>query len=175
MKKICWMYFLFVCFVPVSFAVESESLGAAFRDIAKEEGVPQPLLIAIGLVESGRSHQEFFRPWPWTLNVNGQPYYFQSQYAAWNALESFVDQGFTNIDVGMMQLNWRYHRQEFQNNWDMLSPKKNLKVAASLLRKHWEGSRLWIDAAGRYHAPNNLDNRQRYQKKVIAALQGLDW
>ena len=153
----------------------AESLGDAFKVVAEQEKVPQKLLLAIGLVESGRSHERLYRPWPWTLNVNGKPYYFKSQETAWQALETFLAEGKTNIDVGMMQLNWRYHSKQFDNSWDMLSPKKNLRVAATVLRRNWENSRRWLDAAGRYHAPNNLHNREKYQKKVIATLQGLDW
>lgn len=163
--------FTFMCQLTVA----TESLGEAFRAIAAEQKVPQHLLLAIGLVESGLSHEKTYRPWPWTLNINGKPYYFKTREEAWQKLEKELASGQTNIDVGMMQLNYRYHGRAFKDSWEMLSPKDNLRVAAGLLRDYWENSRRWIDAAGRYHAPYNTQNANKYRKRVITALQGLNW
>ena len=37
-----------------------------------------------------------------------------------------VKQGVTNIDIGCMQLNFRWHKKVFQNLSDMMSPEKTL-------------------------------------------------
>ncbi len=75
-----------------------------FGKAAQASGIPEVLLLAIALCESGRGRQ----PWPWTLNVAGTPYFFLTRKAALQALQHLQSQHFDLVDVGLMQVNWHY-------------------------------------------------------------------
>ena len=93
--------------------VGAEMVPPAYHAVARENGVPAPLLYAVALTESGQSRlsQNQPRPWPWTLNIAGQGHYFPSRKAAWLALNQALEAGKTP-DVGLMQINWGYHQSE---------------------------------------------------------------
>ena len=66
----------------------NEAVPADYRSVAAESGIPYTLLYAVALTESGQqmTSTQVYRPWPWTLNVAGQGYFFESRQAAWQAL-----------------------------------------------------------------------------------------
>ncbi|MEW8252710.1 MAG: lytic transglycosylase domain-containing protein, partial [Candidatus Thiodiazotropha sp.] len=87
-------------------------MPAGYRMIAAEHGIPQSVLFAVALTESGKQTGQTgtLRPWPWTLNVAGRGYFFDSRQAAWRALMTYLEEGKRSIDIGLMQVNWRYHQ-----------------------------------------------------------------
>ena len=66
----------------------NESVPTGYRMIAAEHGIPQSVLFAVALTESGKQTGQTgtLRPWPWTLNVAGRGYFFDSRQAAWQAI-----------------------------------------------------------------------------------------
>ena len=70
-----------------------ESVPAGYRAIAAERGIPQSVLYAVALTESGKrvAPADRYRPWPWTLNVAGRGYFFESRQAAWQALLAHLE------------------------------------------------------------------------------------
>ena len=84
----------------------AESVPAAYRTIATERGIPHSIFYAVALAESGKQvvTAGVFRPWPWTLNVGGQGYYFDSKQDAWQALKDWLQTGRRSIDIGLMIL-----------------------------------------------------------------------
>jgi len=77
----------------------------------------------------------------------------------------------SDIDIGMMQINWRWHRHRISSPYRLLDPGYNARYAARLLRRH-------IDQHGRhqgignYHSTTTELNRQ-YRRKVLAAHERL--
>ena len=59
--------------------------------------------------------------------------FLESISAAQGVLEDKLDAGLINIDVGVMQLNYRWHGGEFDNLGEMLTPESNINYAAKLL------------------------------------------
>ncbi|MCP4935007.1 MAG: hypothetical protein GY927_12565 [bacterium] len=82
------------------------SVPAGYRSIATAEGIPHTLLYAMALTESGKQIEPAggYRPWPWTLNLAGQGYFFDSRSAAWKALTGWISEGKRSIDIGLMIL-----------------------------------------------------------------------
>ncbi|HHI71481.1 MAG TPA: lytic transglycosylase domain-containing protein [Rhodobacteraceae bacterium] len=119
----------------------------AYRQVADEYRVPPRLLFAIALTESGRRG----KPWPWTMNVEGRPYYFPTRAAAENALRRWLTKN-KQPDVGLMEVNWRYHRQKLQDHTKALDPWYNLRAGALILRQAYDATGDWWRAAGRYHS-----------------------
>ena len=77
--------------------------------------LPPGLLGAIAMVESGRLDPRTGRPapWPWTINVAGAGFFFQTKEEAIAAVEAARATGVRSIDVGCMQVNLMYHSDAF--------------------------------------------------------------
>jgi len=97
----------------------TDSVPAGYRTIATERGIPYTVLYAVALTESGRrvAPADVYRPWPWTLNVAGRGYFFDSRLAAWQALTDWLQAGRSSIDIGLRQVNWRYHQDRLGTPW----------------------------------------------------------
>lgn len=145
-----------------------------FNSIAQMTSVPVKLLYSIALTESGKKYQNGrFKPWPWTLNVRGQPLFFKTRETAWLALTTYLSLGITLIDIGLMQVNWHYHKHRLKNPWLALEPNFNVQVGAKILREQYRGDGDWLGAAGRYHAPVAWFNAAQYRAKVLKAYKQL--
>jgi hypothetical protein len=129
------------------------NIPRAYRVVAAEYGVPVPLLYAIALQESravlGASVRQ---PWPWTLNVAGVGYRYGSRAAAYAALNNYVKRGETRVDVGLMQVHWRFHHGALGSTWTGLHPWHNLRVGAAILRDCFRRTGSWTAASGCYHS-----------------------
>lgn len=140
---------LLLAISPQAFASPA---GNAFEIASKEQIVPAHLLYAIALAESGRTSNGQFRPWPWTLNINGTPRFFDNRQAATDALQNALDTGIKNIDIGPMQVNWGYHHQLLGNANSALDPLHNVRVGAFILAREMQAKDGFWQAVGRYHS-----------------------
>ncbi len=75
--------------------------------------------------------------------------------------KGLVRLGYQNIDVGLMQINWRYHKNNFKNITEAFDPYYNVSYAVSYLRKHKQNMNWW-QSVGRYHS-----GTEKYAKKYI--------
>ena len=143
----------------------------AYREIAREEAVSPRWLYAIALAESGVRLAGNRRPWPWTLNVRGRGFRYETRSEAEQALRRAVERT-PWVDVGLMQVSWRYHRSQFRDLGFALDPYVNLRAGARILRACHDRSMSWSDAAGCYHAPNHAERAKRYAARVGRMLGG---
>jgi len=156
-----------LAFVCAPFA-PARANAPSCADLAAEAGarlgLPQGLLPAISLVESGTGGA----PWPWTLNEGGKGMYFKTKDAALAYLKEALARGVTNIDVGCMQLNYRWHSAGFASPEEMLDPSRNTTYAALFLTELQKRLGTWKAATAHYHS-TDADRGARYVEKVIAA------
>ena len=96
--------------------------------------IPSGLLLAIATVESGSE--------PYALNIQGKSVIGRNKREAVDLIHEALAEGITNIDVGVMQLNVRWHRENFGSIEEMLEPKKNIEYAAGFLLKLYKKLRL---------------------------------
>ena len=145
-----------------------EAVPAGYRSVAAEYGVPGSILYAVALAESGTvvGPRRSIRPWPWTLNVSGQGRFLPSRHAASAALHAELAAGRESVDIGLMQINWRYHKDRLASPMRALDPYHNLRVAAEILRDCYQRRGDWWEAVGCYHAPSNTRRAARYQQRV---------
>ena len=173
------IFFLFVFIISLSgiVGVRSQSLNS-YQDtlqceyLAKEAevryGLPENILLSISRVETGYQKVDGVRrAWPWTLNAGGDSAYFQTKDAALKSLKKRVKQGVTNIDIGCMQLNFRWHKKFFKNLSDMMSPEKNVDYGARFLNRLHKRHGSWEKAVKYYHSSKSKFN-VKYYKKVRA-------
>lgn len=59
--------------------------------------------------------------------------------------------GHDNLDIGLMQINWRVHGKKFRSVEEVFDVNRNVSYAVSYLREHRE-TRDWWGSVGRYHS-----------------------
>lgn len=141
---------------------ESEISAAAVKF-----GVPEGILYSVGLTETGNRGSLQ----PWALNIEGKAVFAASRDDALQAFEDARSRGAKLIDLGCMQINHRYHGDQFSSPAQMLNPRRNVEYAARFLSQLHAKHVTWTMAVARYHAgPNNDPAQKRYVCRVIANL-----
>lgn len=135
--------------------------------------MPPTLLDAIGRVESGRLDpvDGAVKPWPWTINAEGQGTMFPTKDGAIAAVTALRARGVVSIDVGCMQVNLAYHPAAFATLEDAFDPALNVAYAARFLDELHDQLLDWDLAAAGYHS-RTPDLGLPYQQKVAAAMGG---
>ena len=149
--------------------VALDTIPVAYLIVAKSHQVPADILYAIALTESGQHYHGEQIPWPWALNIDGQSVFCVSQQVAVDRVSQAIRQQ-QSVDIGLMQINWRWHKQRFSTMNESLVPIKNLSAGATILYEQFEQTNDWWEAVGRYHDPGqdtaSLDSAQRYRERV---------
>lgn len=116
--------------------------------------LPPHLLNAIALVESGRYDERAgaVRPWPWTINVEGEGHFYASKGDAIAAVQAFRARGVRSIDVGCMQVNLMFHPDAFASLDEAFDPRANASYAAQFLNRLRGPSSDWSHAIAAYHS-----------------------
>lgn len=139
----------------------------------REQGIPVHLLAAISSIETGRYHKGLGMalPWPWTINVEGKGYFFQTKAEAIAETRRHLQSGRTSIDVGCMQVNLKHHPDAFTSLEDAFDPEKNVGYAAKFLRTNYgQLGNSWVKAAAAYHS-RTPSRGNPYLQKVAGAWQ----
>lgn len=129
----------------------------AVAQAEKQYNIKPELLQTIASVESGRWDERYGRrvAWPWTIQVGGKGYYYKSKAEAVNAVKELYAKGITNIDVGCMQINMKYHGKAFKSAEDALDPVKNAAYSAKFLYNLYQrNGHNWQKTAMQYHSKN---------------------
>ena len=135
-------------------STKAEIIPSNYHKIAIENKIPTVILYAVALAESGQKIKVAgYKPWPWTLNVAGVPRRYPTRKAAYNSLMYFLQQGVKSIDIGIMQINWRYHHKRLGTPWQALEPIHNTRTGAQILNDEYKKIGEWKQAIGRYHSP----------------------
>lgn len=162
--------------IPVTLSHESlEQPRSAWSLAAQKYDVDSLHLYAIAIKESRRRRPDgLVRPWPWTLHSpKSGSLYFETYEAALEKLTSLITEGATNIDVGLMQVNWASNGYRAADAKSLLLPAENIAVAAQVLREclnEYDGDlRLAIAC---YHSPR-MKRGIPYAVSVLAIVEQL--
>lgn len=130
--------------------------------------LPRAMLFSVSMVESGRFNKQTrkTRPWPWTINAEGQSYYFKSKSEAIAATKGLLKEGMRSIDVGCMQINLRYHPNAFTNLDAAFDPAINVAYSADFLKRLYSRTDSWPEAIAAYHSQSKTRS-QPYFARVI--------
>jgi hypothetical protein len=134
--------------------------------------LPPRLLGAIGATESGRvdAASGRVRPWPWTINAEGEGQFFSNRQQAVAAVRALRARGVQSIDVGCLQVNLMYHPNAFASLEDAFDPRVNAAYAARFLNALYVESRDWARAVGAYHSETPVLG-DAYRALVMARWQ----
>ena len=133
--------------------------------IESETNLPIHLLSSISRVEAGRKLSSGeVKGWPWSINHAGKGLYFETKKGALKYLKNAVSNGSKNIDVGCMQLNYRWHKGAFSSLDEMFDPEKNIQYAAKFVKELYGRHQNWEDVIKHYHSNKKKFNVPYYQK-----------
>ena len=152
-------------------AVEPSCMDAAAQAEARH-GIPNKLLQAITLVETGRTLNDKFTPWPWTTNIDAKGRYFRSRTDGTKFVKDRLYAGETSIDVGCFQINTKWHGDQFASIEDMFDPVAGADYAAKFLIKLKDEFGDWETAATKYHSRRPAYSKH-YGQKLAAVRQTL--
>ncbi|MBV9654798.1 MAG: transglycosylase SLT domain-containing protein [Acetobacteraceae bacterium] len=140
----------------------------------KTRQTPPGLLATIAKVESGRPESgSGLRPWPWTIDADGQSLFFPSKDAAVAWARAALARGVGYIDVGCMQVDLPMHPDAFRSLEDAFDPEANADYAAQFLRALRDGPAggNWFTAIGLYHS-RTPEFAAAYREAVAAVGAG---
>lgn len=151
----------------VEYNYEYQHCTRAINFYEKRYNLPADLLYSIVVVESGKWNKGYNKvlPWPWSLNVEGKPYYFSTKLEAVNFLKKMIESGVENIDIGCSQINWYYHgKKYFKKPEHVLNPVLNISYAAYFLSRNYALTRDWKSAVARYHSRTEARGNEYFSK-----------
>lgn len=141
-----------------SYAAHCDSLKAVVNSYERQYSIPRNLLWSIASVESKGN--------PLAINLDGKAYVARTAKEAKFIVESFIDDGITNIDLGLTQINLKHHGKNFDDIGDMMDINKNLNYAAQLLCKLYKLHGGWREAVQHYHS-STPKHYVKYARKVL--------
>ena len=148
--------------------------GRIASETERAEGIPEGLVRAVALIESGRWLPEDgqTQAWPWTVTAGPETFYLPTKHEALRKVRELRASGRSNIDVGCMQVNLGYHPDAFASLEEALDPASNIAYGAKFLKHLRVETRSWARATARYHS-SNPDRGQAYRAKVYRRWQEL--
>lgn len=130
---------------------KADPCSVAIDRAARLTGVPKPLLRAIAEVESGVQLPSGRLAWPWAVN-DGRSLLFRTRAAATAHVEALVASGKLNVDIGCMQINWRWHGAQIGSPAALFDPQFNVLYAARYLAGLRREFDSWAAAVSAYHS-----------------------
>lgn len=173
LKLACCLWFVSTgCLAVVNVNSSVQVVPQAYRVIAAAERVPAESLYSLAMAESTRKTAWGSKPWPWTINVAGKGYHFETREEAFAALLGFMQRNpLKRIDVGVAQVNLGWNGHLFPSFRDAFDPYTNLRAAARILRACYDAQPgSWIKAAGCYHHPAGGKPAAKYMAIVRRKL-----
>jgi hypothetical protein len=108
---------------------------------------------------------EFIRESEGVTLMRFRPHHFSEKFPTKKQASEFANNllqnNYDNFDVGMMQINWHYHKDGFEDVYQALDVYWNANYAVSYLQKHRK-NRTWWESVGRYHS-----GTEEYAKRYI--------
>jgi hypothetical protein len=133
---------------------------------------PPGLLATIAKVESGRRVDggSALEPWPWTINADGNGYFFATKERAVAWAREALMRGVLFMDVGCMQVDLQMHPDAFRSLEEAFDPTINADYGARFLRALREGPAdgNWYVAVGLYHS--RTPNLAAAYRRAVAAV-----
>ncbi|TOG95112.1 lytic transglycosylase domain-containing protein [Vibrio parahaemolyticus] len=169
MVRYCAALMLLMC----SCSVWAQTIPSLYQRVAEDYHMPASVLYSLALGESKvRLKSGIVRPWPWTLNVQGKPYFYASFDEACKALQGFLKRT-EMVDIGLTQHNWRWQKRYFRTPCEAFNPRLNLAHAARVLSEGKRKRGNWVAAAGYFHRPAGGAPARRYEAAFIRHLNQL--
>lgn len=166
----------FILFLTFSTLSQSQPLPwwGEVEHVAQQYRIPPSLLYALCQQESNYQYQNGVTgPYPYVVTISGKAKYHTSKDEAKRDLELAIKSGKTNLDIGMCQINYHWHKHRLLSEsaeavdpsvW--LEPHENLITAAEIIDELWRSTNDLSKAVGYYHSRKPA--RYMVHKKGVA-------
>ena len=128
------------------------------KNIELQTDIPKGLLLGIGKVEAIRKLNNKYIIWPWTINHAGKSLFFDTKKQMKNYVFKNLQKNDFNIDVGCMQINIKWHKNNFSKISDMFEIDPNISYAASFIKQLKNRHGSWDEAIKYYHSSDPKKN-----------------
>ena len=171
--KKCLAIITILFFIPKTYSSSDTNLKESFHCIRyfsyyeKKYKIPRDLLYAISIHETGKPHSyNLSIVWPWTFRIDGKAYYFNDGKTGLKIIKKQISKEIINIDIGCMQINFKYHNKNFKSIAHMINPKYNIEYAAQFLFSKYKKSGNWKQAVSQYHS-HTVSLGNKYAEKIF--------
>ena len=139
---------------------KNKSCEKVIETIEDYTDIPKNLLLSIGKSESGRILKNNKHViWPWTVNHAGKSLFFDTKKQMQKYVLKHVELNDYNLDVGCMQINLKWHKNNFKKISDMFAIEPNVSYAASFLLQLKNKHGSWDKAIKHYHSSDPNKNK----------------
>ena len=128
------------------------------ESVELQTDIPNGLLLSIGKAEAIRKINNKYIIWPWTINHAGKSLFFDNKEQMKNYVFKNLKRKDFNIDVGCMQINIKWHKNNFKKISDMFEVNPNISYAASFLKQLKNKHGSWDKAIKHYHSSDPKKN-----------------
>ena len=128
------------------------------ESVELQTDIPKGLLLGIGKAEAIRKINNKYIIWPWTINHAGKSLFFDNKEQMKNYVFKNLKRKDFNIDVGCMQINIKWHKNNFKKISDMFEVNPNISYAASFLKQLKNRHGSWDKAIKHYHSSDPKKN-----------------
>jgi len=135
-----------------------DSCEKTIESIELQTNIPKGLLLGIGKAEAIRKINNKYIIWPWTINHAGKSMFFDTKKQMRNYVSKNLKKNDFNIDVGCMQINIKWHKNNFKKIADMFEVSPNISYAASFLLQLQNKHGSWDKAIKHYHSSDPKKN-----------------
>lgn len=159
---------------PAAGLAQVSDVPAGYREIASDHRLSPSIFYAIALTESGQSRMiAGYRPWPWTLSIDSEPYFFPTREEARAALMEAIRRQPVQLGIGLFQVEYSFHSDRFESAEEMLDPYENSRVVAEIFSEGLAATEgdVW-QAIGLFHSATP-DLAEAYRKRVARRLVDL--
>jgi len=134
------------------------SCEKTIKSLELQTDIPKGLLLGIGKAEAIRKINNKYIIWPWTINHAGKSMFFDTKKQMRNYVSKNLKKNDFNIDVGCMQINIKWHKNNFKKIADMFEVSPNISYAASFLLQLKNKHGSWDKAIKHYHSSDPKKN-----------------
>ena len=134
------------------------SCEKTIKSIELQTDIPKGLLLGIGKAEAIRKINNKYIIWPWTINHAGKSMFFDTKKQMRDYVFKNLKRNDFNIDVGCMQINIRWHKNNFKKIADMFEVSPNISYATSFLLQLKKKYGSWDKAIKHYHSSDPKKN-----------------
>ena len=169
------VFSLWLCCIAILVSATVGAKESIWIKAASTHDLDPVVLYALALQESRRMRPDgTVRPWPWTLRAKGHgSLYFDTYTEAADKLIEIIESGVENVDIGMMQINWRSNGHLLPDPKQILKPENNVLLGAQILRRELDRQKGDLtNAIARYHTPSKKRG-ERYATSVLSILKNL--
>lgn len=154
---------------------ESFKCSRLFSYFERKYRIPLDTLHSISLQETSKIHSrhKIRIVWPWTVNVEGQGYFFDSKKDAVLFVKKQLLAGKTSIDVGCMQINLKHHPNAFKSIEHAFDPVRNVAYGAEFLKSKYDQLGHWLQAIAHYHSATD-ELGSKYKQQVIKIANNMN-